>query len=140
MNGEKGFALFQILVSNFCLFKNGKDDDILCVIVNQFANHQTVPIYNSLLGLYKKVISNKYGVISAGKPVATHKSVTSPIVLEESFGIFDSRGLFLQKDLILFLIHIIKKKTFIYSKGAISERGVDNLVVSHTNVCNKVTK
>ena len=36
----------------------------------------------------------------------------------------------IENDSLLFPIHIIKKKDFIYSKGAISERGVDNLGVS----------
>ena len=35
----------------------------------------------------------------------------------------------MENDLLLFPIHIMKK-ALIYSKGAISERGVDNLVVS----------
>ena len=36
----------------------------------------------------------------------------------------------IEKDLLLFPIHIMKKQAFIYSKGAISERVVDNLGVS----------
>ena len=46
----------------------------------------------------------------------------------------------IENDLLLFLIDIIKETAFIYSKGAISERVVDNWAFLYTNVCYIVTK